>query len=179
MLKLAKISYNKLALSKLINEEPQIVHFNNFEIEVLQFLPIEKKLFLISDIINNSIDDNNFYNPCRVEIFMTVKIIECYTNLNITDKQKEDIFKLYDQLTASGLAELIFEKIPTKDYEFIYRGVVKTIKNIYKYKNSVLGILDAISEDYSNVNFDITELQNKIQDPNSLGLLKDIIEKLG
>lgn len=179
MLKLAKISYNKLALSKFINEEPQIVHFNNFEIEILQFLPIEKKLFLISDIINNSIDDNNFYNPCRVEIFMTVKIIECYTNLNITDKQKEDIFKLYDQLTASGLAELIFEKIPAKDYEFIYRSVVKTIKNIYKYKNSAVGLLETISNDYSNLKLDASEIQEKLADPNNIELLKGIMSKLG
>lgn len=176
---MAKITYGKLGLNKMVNKEPIIIEFNDQQVEIIQYLPIEKKLDLISDIINNSLDDNNYYNPCRIEIFMTIKLVEAYTNLTITDKQKEDIYKFYDQIVASGFSSMVIENIPAKDYNFIYSSVVKTIKNIYKYKNSVLGILDAISSDYSNVNFDITELQNKIQDPNSLGLLKDIMEKLG
>jgi hypothetical protein len=49
---MAKIAYSKLALNKMINKEARIIHFNELDIEVSQYLPIEKKLDLITDIIN-------------------------------------------------------------------------------------------------------------------------------
>ena len=162
---MAKIAYSKLGLNKMVNKDPIIIEFNNQQIEVAQYLPIEKKLNLISNIINSSLDDNTYYNPCRIEIFMLTKIIEAYTNLTITDKQKEDIFKFYDQLVASGFAEKVMDNIPIEDYSFIHGSVVKTIKNIYKQKNSALGILESISTDYSNLNLDASEIQSKLADP--------------
>lgn len=176
---MAKITYSKLGLNKMVNKEPFIIEFNGQQIEVAQYLPIEKKLNLISDIINSSLDDNTYYNPCRIEIFMLTKIIEAYTNLTITDKQKEDIFKFYDQLVASGFAEKVMGNIPTEDYNFIHRSVIKTIKNIYKQKNSALGILESISTDYSNLNLDASEIQSKLADPQNMELLKSILTKLG
>lgn len=176
---MAKIAYSKLGLNKMVNKEPVIIKFNDQEIEVIQYLPMEKKLDLISDIINSSVDEKNYCNFCRVEIFITIKLIEAYTNLNITDKQKEDIFKFYDQIVASGLAEAVITVIPASDYSFIYRNTLKTIKNIYKQRNSVLGILETISTDYSNLNLDASEIQKKLADPESMELLKNVLSKLG
>ena len=176
---MAKLAYNKLDLNKIANKDSVIINFNTQDIEILQYLPIEKKLDLISDIINLSLDDNTYYNPCKIEIFMLTKIIEAYTNLTITDKQKEDIFKFYDQLVASGFAEKVMDNIPIEDYSFIHESVIKTIKNIYKQKNSALGILESISTDYSNLNLDASEIQKKLADPENLGLLKTILTKLG
>ena len=176
---MAKIAYSKLGLNKMVNKEPFIIEFNDQQIEVAQYLPIDKKLDLISDIINSSLDDNTYYNPCRIEIFMLTKIIEAYTNLTITDKQKEDIFKFYDQLVASGFAEKVMSNIPTEDYIFIHRSVTKTIKNIYQQKNSALGILESISTDYSNLNLDASEIQSKLADPENLDLLRAVLTKLG
>jgi hypothetical protein len=42
-----------------------------------------------------------------------------------------------------------------------------------------LGILDAISTDYSNLSLDASEIQNTIADPDNLALLKDVLTKLG
>ena len=134
---MAKIAYSKLGLNKMVNKESSIIEFNGQQIEVVQYLPIEKKLDLISDIINLSLDDNTYYNPCKIEIFMLTKIIEAYTNLTITDKQKEDIFKFYDQLVASGFAEKVMDNIPIEDYSFIHESVIKTIKNIKNLYNSL------------------------------------------
>ena len=42
-----------------------------------------------------------------------------------------------------------------------------------------MGILENISADYSNLNLDATEIQNKLADPNNMALLKDVLAKLG
>ena len=51
-----------------------------------------------------------------------------------------------------------------------------TIEQIYKFKNSALGILEQINTDYKDLNFDIDELEQKISNPEGLRLIKDVAE---
>lgn len=176
---MAKIAFSKLNLSKIANKETVIIEFNNQPIEVTQYLPISDKLDLISEIINWSIDENNYINYSRIEIFYLINIILSYTNLTISEKQKENFLKLYDQFVASGFAKMVLETIPKEEIDFIYNNTIKTIKGIYKHKTSALGILETISEDYSNLNLDASEIQAQIADPDNMALLKNVLSKLG
>ena len=102
-----------------------------------------------------------------------------YTNISFTDKQKEDIMKLYDLIAGSGLAVAVLNAIPADEYDFILEGTEETIQSIYSYNNSVMGILENISADYSNLELNATELQKKMNDQENLGLLRDVLVKLG
>ena len=147
--------------------------------EVKYYLPFAEKLELVSRIINQSIDDNGFYNPMRVKLYMTLEVVYAYTNLSFTEKMKEDPFKLYDILVSTGIFTDIIDCIREKDWVEIQAGVLDTIKNIYDYKNSIYGILDTVSTDYSNLNLDATTIQQALADPNNMDLLKTILTKLG
>jgi hypothetical protein len=98
---MAKVSFTKLGLK--INQEIKTIDFNEQLIEVKQYLPISEKLELMSTVINNSADDNNFANPVKTRVFTMLEIMYAYTNINFTEKQKEDPAKLYDILLSSGL----------------------------------------------------------------------------
>lgn len=147
--------------------------------EVKHYLPFEEKLELVSRIINQSIDDNGFYNPMRVKFNMVLEIVYAYTNLSFTEKMKEDPFKLYDILVSTGIFTDIINVIREKDWSEIKESVWDTINNIYKYKNSAMGILDAISTDYSNLNLDATAIREELSNENNLKLLRDVVSKLG
>ena len=147
--------------------------------EIKRYLPFAEKLALVERVINQSVDDNGFYNPMRVKLFMTLEIVYAYTNLSFTDKMKEDPFKLYDILVSTGIFTEIVDCIREKDWSEIQENVWTTIKNIYDYKNSALGILDMISNDYSNLNFDAQTIQQALSDPENMTLLKDVLAKLG
>ena len=136
------------------------------------------KIELISDICNASTDDNHYINYVRVNIYAQVYTYLAYTNITVTDKQKEDIFKLYDMF-AGGLGDELQKVIPHAELDFINSNVVNIMEGIYKYQNSAMGLVEAISNDYSNLDFDATELQRKIGDPDNLTLLKNIMTKLG
>ena len=112
-------------------------------------------------------------------MFTTLEIIEQYTNINFTDKQKEDPTKLFDLLESSGLSELILGAIPEGEYLMVVNGVIDSTEAIYNYRNSILGILENVSADYSAIDLDATELQKKIGDPENLALLKQVLTKLG
>ena len=176
---MAKLAYSKLGLNKMATKEPIIIEFNDQQVEIIQYLPIEKKLELISEIVNASIDNNSYYNSCRLDMFFTVNMIDTYANITTTEKQREDLYKFYDQIICSGFAEEVLKNIPKSEYDFIYTNALSVLKSFYKYKNSALGILEAISSDYSDLNLDATEIQQKISDPENLELLKTVLTKLG
>lgn len=179
---MAKVPFSRLQ-AKVNNEIIKLSYSNssgeNIYYEVKYYLPFAEKLELISNIINNSVDDNGFYNPMRVKLYMVLEIIYSYTNLNFTEKMKEDPFKLYDILTSSGIFTEVINVICKDDWEEIQENTWKTIENIYAYKNSIMGILEAVKEDYQEVNFDANEIHKNISDPENLELLKQILTKLG
>jgi len=174
---MAKVSLTKLGLK--VNQDVKIVDFNEQDIEVKQYLPVNEKLELISNVINLSHDDNNFANPVKVSIFTTLEIMYAYTNINFTDKQKEDPTKLYDMLISSGLVKKVVSMIPEEEYHEVLCGVSDSIDAVYTYRNSVMGILDIVSADYSALNLNATEIQQKLADPKNMELLKQVLTKLG
>ena len=174
---MAKVSFTKLGLKK--NEEVGILHINEQDIEVKQYLPINEKLELISSVINSAADENNYSNPVKENVFLTLEILYHYTNINFTDKQKEDPIKLYDLVVSSGLVNKVTNLIPEEELDEVINGVAQSVKAIYTYRNSALGILESISQDYSNLDLDATEIQEKLADPENMAFLKQVLTKLG
>ena len=175
---MAKIPFTKLTLSR--NTKLKIVEWKDQKIEVKQFLPTNDKLELISRVINYSSDTTTvFYNPCKIDIFETMEIITNYTNINITEKQAEDILKLYDLFISSGLYDLIKEAIPESELAYIHMGIISVIDEIYKYKNSAAGIVESLQTDAENMNKDLDNIINKIKTSEEIADLKQITDKIG
>ena len=103
---MAKIAFSKLQIN-INDKKTQLSYFNknNEEVfyEVKYYLPVKEKLEVISKIINQSVDENGFYNPMRVKIYMVLETVYAYTNLSFTEKMKEDAFKLYDLIVSTDL----------------------------------------------------------------------------
>ena len=173
---MAKVAFSKLALPK--TSTTGNLDINGQTVEVKKYLPVDEKLELIAEVINQSHDENNFPNPLKVEVFFTIAIVKYYTNITFTEKQLETPTKIYDMLILGGF-NLIKEMIPADEYNHLKAALDKTLDAIYTYRNSVLGILDSVSTDYSNLNLDAAGIQKTIADPNNLALLKDVLTKLG
>ena len=173
---MAKVKFSKF---KFESPEVKTITFQGQEIEVKTYLPINEKLVLIGNVINNSADELKFYNIGKLKLFFTLEIIFNYTNISFTDKQKDDVCKLYDNIIHSGLYDLIIDTIGYEEVELCEEMLDETVVAIYNYNSSALGILDAINRDYSNLDLDATEIQKKLADPENLSLLRDIMGKLG
>lgn len=175
---MAKVSFSKLGLKKKA-ETVKVQLTNEIEVEVLQYLPINDKLKIIGEVLNKSADEHNFANPVKIAMIANLEIVKAYTNLSFTEKQLEDIAKLYDLLEENDIINKVIMNIPAMEYEFLLDGIDKTIKAYYEYSNSVLGLLDIISQDYSNLELDATTIQKALANPENLTLLKDVLTKLG
>lgn len=174
---MAKISFTKLGLKK--NTNIITLTWNDQIIEIKEYLPIEEKIAIIERIVNQSLDNNNFANPMRVDINILLEIIFAYTNINFTDKQKDDRLALYDLLVGSEFWAQFLAVLPNEEYMSIYNGVWDTINEIYKYRDSVLGILQAVSEDYSNLELDADKIREKLGNKENIEFLKNVMDKLG
>lgn len=174
---MAKPTYAKLKLSADIT--PKELEWGEQKIEIKQYLPIEKKLEFIGDVLNAAADDNRFYAQGKVDMFFALKVIEVYTNLSITDKQKENSAKLYDEIKASGFYANVINLIPAEEVDYLYDLVCDTEEQVYKYENSAYGILDAVNKDYDNLNFDIEKLTNDISNKENVQFLDQVLTKLG
>ena len=173
---MAKQTFSKLNLK--INNSISTIIINNIEIEVKKYLPMSEKMELVANVINAAADDNNFANPMKLEIFTALEIIYAYTNLSFTEKQKEDPAKLYDLLFTNGIISEVSNRIGDEKV-IIEKYVTECVNAIYTYKNSVLGLLEAVSQDYSNLSLNAADIQQKLNDPENMELLRNVLTKLG
>ena len=135
---------------------------------------------IAQQVIQQVIDFNNeFLNEFAFHMYMDLAIVFNYTNLSFTDKQKEDLYKLYDLLIGSGFIKELKKQVDCNQTDDLEVYTYETLNEYYKYHNSVYGIMDAMNQNYSNLNLDINELQDKISNPESLSLVKDILTKMG
>lgn len=174
---MAKLAFSKLGLKP--NNNIGTFIYNDLSIEVKDYLPVNNKLELIGNVINSAVDDNGYYNEGKVRIYFVLEVINAYTNLAFTDKQKEDPCKLYDLLVGNEIWAKVWDLMLASEKEFLENCLNKTIHAIYEYKNSVMGILDIVSQDYANMNLDARNIQQALADPENMALLKDVLTKLG
>lgn len=173
---MAKLAFSKLGLK--VNNQVVNINYNDQIIEVKQYISVNDKLELITKVINDTVDEHSFCNPVKVKVYTSIGIVENYTNITFTEKQKEDIVKLYDLLQSNGLFDKIFNAIPREEFEELMNGVWDSCNAIYTYRNSVMGVLDNVSADYDITNLDVNKT---IEQLNNLdhSLLSDIMKKLG
>lgn len=175
---MAKVTYTKLGAK--IDNTIKNIEINNQNIEVRQYLPVNEKLQLVGNVIELSHDlERNFANPLKSEVFFALEVIRFYTNITFTDKQMEEPHKIYDALDSIGMIDEIFNAIPAREMKILRENLQATTTAFYAYRNSIFGILDAVAKDYSDLDLDITSLQEKLANPEALSLLKKITEGLG
>ena len=172
-----KVPFSNLNLT--LKEDVKTIKVNDIEIEVKQYLPVEKQVDIIANVLRNSADDNNFANPTKVEVFFNLELVYAYTNLEFTLQQREAPTVLYDILESNGVLELIINAIPQMQYNCLLDNMTETIDNYYKQRNSALGILEQISTDYKGLDFDAKALQEKLTNNENFDIVKEVVEKLG
>lgn len=161
-----------------IDTSLEFIPIGNIQVTIKKNIPILEKMELISDIVNASIDDNDFYNPCLGKINLLVKLVLAYTDIEVDENAS--IFDLYD-IFSNGVFQAVIPIISeSPDYSFIVHGVEEFIRSIYEYKNSARGILKGLMADAKESNLELEDIVKDINlAPESLAMVKDVLDKLG
>lgn len=170
---MAKIPFSKFGLKK--HNEIKTINIYNQDIEILQYLPIQEKLNLITRVISIANDNSkDFYNPGQVAVIFKLEVIKAYTNISFTKNQLDNFTNTFDLLESNDMFKIIMDAIPDTEVDSLTSWLIETISSLYEYNMSAYGILNSLRDDYGNLDFDITKLQEQIKDPESLKILKDI-----
>ena len=150
---MAKVTYASLKLKT--NTDVKIVDFNDNKIEVLQYLPVADKYDLVSIVLQESKEDA-LYSPVRIDMLFHLFLVFSYTNITFTEKQKEDLPKLYDALLSCGLLDKIIEVIPQEEYDMLMDYIDEYINQDMNYNTTaaamVKNLLAAIPENMEGIN---------------------------
>lgn len=172
---MTKIPFNKLGL-KLIDERESF-KYNDLEIEVRKYLPLQDKINMIQFIISHTLDENTgCFSPTRIEPYYSIAICKWYTNITFTEKQIENIAKTYDLLEENGFIAEILDHIPKEEKEFMESLVNNTIKDISRYNSSAAGIINTMSSSSGDLNQQIDAILKDISEAKGLDLLATIKE---
>lgn len=171
---MAKVAFNKLNKVKSIPDSSITIGENT--VEVKQYLGMVDKIDLMTRVIELAGDETGFYNIVKLDVFYVIEMLKAYTNISFTEKQMEDIGKLYDSIVMNNIWDTIKEAIPEKEREYVWNNTLELAESINKYNSSILGILKTIKSDYSETEFNMEKMANIIQDPEQLAFVKGILE---
>lgn len=174
---MAKVSFKSVTPLKKV--EPIIVKIGEQDVEVIQYLPVNEKLALVERVLNLALDDTGFLNPVRLEVYTILEIVKTYTNISITDKMMENAPDTYDLLVINHVVDNVICAIPPAEYDDIFDAVQESAEHIEKYINSFVGMMKTVTTDYNAAKINAGEIMDTLKDPESIGLLKDILEKIG
>lgn len=165
---MSKISYANMKLKT--KADTVIVKYEDNDIEVLQYLPFEDKYDLIMVALQKA-NEEDIYNPLKLDMYFHLYLVYMYTNINFTDKQREDESKLFDTLESNGIIDIVVEAIPEEEYNNLLSLMNETMERKTTYKLSVSGLIQKVIADLPTQakamqdildNFDPEQYQNVI-----------------
>lgn len=141
---MAKVSYANLKLKTKADVES--FEFGGHQIEVLQYLPIQDKYDLVMIALQKSYEQG-IYNPIKLDLFFHLYIVFMYTNISFTEKQKENLEKLYDTIESNGLLDLILDKMDEHEYASLINYLEEIKEADFAYGASVASIVNKFVDD--------------------------------
>lgn len=173
---MAKVSLNKLTPIK--GGTIIVKRINDIEVEIRQYLSTDEKIALTERVLAQAFDNSNQYSQYRLDIITVIEMLKAYTNINFTEKVLSDIPKLYDLIVLNHLDDLLKE-IPEEEYNSLVDKIQDEADNLQRYLNSLLGVMKTITTDYSNTQMNVDELTEKLNNPEALKTVKEILDKIG
>ena len=175
---MAKVSFNKLNKIKALPFKT--IELDGNIVEVEQYVPLAKKMQLIIAVIEQSGNgEEGFFNLVKLDAYYRIEMIKTYTNISFTDKQLEDATKLYDAFELNGIWAKVSVAIPEGERNYIWSSILELAKQVTSYNSSALGIIKMLTENKDQLKFDTEEIMSKINDPEALATLKEVLGLTG
>lgn len=136
---MAELNYKDLGLEK--NIEKDIFKWNDKEVEILKYLPIQDKYDIVMITLQKSAEDG-YYNPIKLDMHFHLNLIYMYTNLVFTSEERENEDILYDEMKSSGFLDEFLLKINGVEYKEMMENIEDIARASIDYNKSTASILN-------------------------------------
>lgn len=120
--------------------------FNDKEIKVLKYLPIEQKFDLIMTAIQKS-NINGVYNYIRLRTFFNLNILYLYTNIDFDIENRIDEGALYDECETSGLIQAVRDAMENFELMSLESMLNECLTDEKAYRNTAASIIAKLVDD--------------------------------
>lgn len=167
----------KLANLGPIEEAPiEYLQIGDAVLQVKKYIPYEEMLDMIQWCIDYIINDRPFISAPLKEIIKNLAILNFFTNIDtsfLTEyHDMKDIYEEYDLVYRHNVIDQIIPKIDEGQMKFFNDTLDATLDSIMAYRNSAVGIIDALSQNAQRDTENMESAMSMINDP-------DQMEKLG
>lgn len=142
---MGKIAYSKIGLK--VNTEVNKFTFNNQEIEVLHYLPVEDKIDLIEIALQKAEEEDGIYNETMLDMYFHLNMVYLYSNITFTEKQKENEPKLYDAMVSSGFMAAFLQTMDEDEYTTVFNDLQRVRASHERYDLSTAAIVKSLIVD--------------------------------
>lgn len=133
------VSFSKLKLEK--NISVNTITINEIEIEIKQYLPVALKSMFIESAVRGSLVQG-IVDEILMDAYLHILIFENYTNITLTEKQKESLLDTFDLIQSNGILEQIIAAMPSDEYDYIFNSALKLAKSVNEYNLSLAGLIE-------------------------------------
>lgn len=166
---MAKVSFTNLKLK--VDTSTKTVEIGNNKIKVLQYLPVEDKYDLVMITLQKAYEEG-IYNPIKLEKYFHLYLVYMYSNINFTDKQKEDENKLYNILESNGIINSIIDAIPEEEFNKIFNYLSQIMTDRFESKKYIGSVISNFITDLPNQMQTVQQMVNDF-DPNQYQAVLD------
>ena len=138
------INYKNLDIKKVIAKKTFI--WNEKEIEILNNLSSEDKYDIVMITLQKSAEDG-YYNPIKLDIYFHLNLVYMFTNIIFDDEDREDEFKLYDDMMNSGFMEEFLKNIDIREYTEMQEYIEKIASLKTNYNSTAASIIKKFVDD--------------------------------
>lgn len=171
----SKVSFSTLKLK--VDDGVNTFNFAEKEIEVRKYLPIEEKRDLVDVAIQKSVKmESGRIDEVELEKNFNLNIVYLYTNLNFTEKQREDEGKIYDQLRCSGLLDEVVAHMDQDEYREVLDYLTLTKESYTKYSESLMAGVATVLEQLPQRMREAVEIMNSGLKPESFENVKAMVD---
>lgn len=149
------MNFSELNLEIL--NEVKIIQIGDKEIEIKQYLSLEEKNDIIALAIQESIG-GTVLNTLVFDAILHLLIVLKYSNIELTEKEKENLFKIYDILEQNGIINLIISNIPNEEYNYIFSNAKEIAEEYKAYINSAGVMFNHLGDLISSISTEIKKV---------------------
>lgn len=127
------MKFNDLNLS--INDSVKTISINDKKINVLQYLPVEKKNDLVQIALQQS-EENGVYNEVLLNAYFYTYVVFFYSDIEFDNEQKQDVLNVYDVLNSQKIIEMVLAAIPEEEWKDLIESLEAQSETNMTYKKS-------------------------------------------
>lgn len=145
---MAAVSFAKMKLKvdNSVNKFDFEYSGEHYPIEVFRYLPVSDK----NDLVQVSLQKatvNGIVNDIALEMYFNLNLLYLYTNINFTDKQKEDEGELYDKVQCSGLLDQVIAHMDQTEYKNLLDYLEENKRATVEHNQSIGGFMETFVND--------------------------------